>query len=417
MKKRIHVLGGGTFSYVRNHLALAAPAFGETARKLVEMIEWLDSKQNYFVFPAFTKMAHNRSNLVTNQDVEEYVDTLISDPSTRCIFFNVAMCDFDGEITAAIPSGKYAQRLRTSDGSQAMYLEPAKKVIGKIRKERKDIFVVGFKTTTNATPHDQFLAGLKLLKDNSLNLVLANDTVTRNNMIVVPEESSYGHTKDREAILQMLVNMTLSRLDLHYTRSRVVSEGQYHMGWNSNMVPETLRTVVNHCIKNGAYKPFQDKTAGHFATIFRNSGLIATSKRKTNFNRLDEVGLVQIAAEGPDEVIAYGAKPSVGGQSQRIVFEEHPEMDCIVHFHAPKKTYGEIIEKTQWQYECGSHECGKNTSDGLREVEPGIKAVYLHNHGPNIVFNHSIDPARVISFIDKHFDLKGNTHGLPEVRQ
>ena len=32
--KKIYILGGGTFNYVRNHLALAAPAFGETARKL-----------------------------------------------------------------------------------------------------------------------------------------------------------------------------------------------------------------------------------------------------------------------------------------------------------------------------------------------------------------------------------------------
>ena len=25
------------------------------------------------------------------------------------------------------------------------------------------------------------------------------------------------------------------------------------------------------------------------------------------------------------------------GQSQRIIFKEHPELDCIVHFHCPVK--------------------------------------------------------------------------------
>lgn len=34
MQKRVEILGGGTFSYVRNHLAICAPAFGETAYKI-----------------------------------------------------------------------------------------------------------------------------------------------------------------------------------------------------------------------------------------------------------------------------------------------------------------------------------------------------------------------------------------------
>ena len=34
MKKRIYILGGGTFTHVRAHMSLAAPAFGETAINL-----------------------------------------------------------------------------------------------------------------------------------------------------------------------------------------------------------------------------------------------------------------------------------------------------------------------------------------------------------------------------------------------
>jgi hypothetical protein len=65
----------------------------------------------------------------------------------------------------------------------------------------------------------------------------------------------------------------------------------------------------------------------------------------------------------------------------------------------------------QW-LECGSHECGKNTSDGLTDVGNGIKAVFLDEHGPNIVFNHKVDPQLVIAFIDKSFDLSAKTGGL-----
>ena len=34
--KKVHVIGGGTFSDIRTHLALCAPAFGYTAKKLNE---------------------------------------------------------------------------------------------------------------------------------------------------------------------------------------------------------------------------------------------------------------------------------------------------------------------------------------------------------------------------------------------
>lgn len=38
MKKRVVIIGGGTFSHLRTHLALAAPAFGTTAKQLFEKV-------------------------------------------------------------------------------------------------------------------------------------------------------------------------------------------------------------------------------------------------------------------------------------------------------------------------------------------------------------------------------------------
>lgn len=61
--------------------------------------------------------------------------------------------------------------------------------------------------------------------------------------------------------------------------------------------------------------------------------------------------------------------------------------------------------------ECGSHQCGENTSAGLYEVVPGIKAVMLNNHGPNICFSRQASPADVIAFIESRFDLADKTGG------
>jgi hypothetical protein len=109
--------------------------------------------------------------------------------------------------------------------------------------------------------------------------------------------------------------------------------------------------------------------------------------------------------------LAYGAKPSVGGQSQRIVFKDHPDVDCIVHFHCPIKAGSLVPTVSQYEFECGSHQCGNNTSRGLAKFG-NLYSVYLDNHGPNIVFNRSIDPQEVINFIEDNFDLSSKTGGL-----
>ena len=111
MNKRIVVIGGGTFSYVRAHLALSAPAFGETARVIAaECKARFDKLETDLVL---TKMADSTSNLVTTTDVEYYVRELVQDNTVKVVFFNAAICDFDGQIGSVAP-GKYAERLKTS---------------------------------------------------------------------------------------------------------------------------------------------------------------------------------------------------------------------------------------------------------------------------------------------------------------
>lgn len=419
--KTIEILGGGTVSHVRNHLALTAPAYGTTARALFELcVDAYNEDDDYEINLNLTKMANSgNGKLETNVDIEKLVDKLIADPDTKIIFFNVALVDFDGSVTTegaagyewndSIPthSGKYETRLKTSEGQQKLLLTPSKKIIAKIRKERKDIFLVGFKTTCGATEDDQFLTGLHLLKSTSCNLVLANDTGTRTNMIITPEQARYSVTTNRQEVLKELVDMTLTRAKGHFTRSKMVTGRG--VPWNHELVPASLRTVVNYCIAKGAYKPFNGSTVGHFAAKIGENKFL-TSLRKSNFNDLEELALVH--AVGTDEVWSQGGKPSVGGQSQRIIFNEHPDTDCIVHFHCPPKPGRNISTRPQKNFECGSHECGQNTSDGLKEDVPGIKCVYLDNHGPNIVFNRSMDPKIVIDFITNNFDLSKSTDGV-----
>lgn len=409
--KKVHILGGGTVYHVRPHLALCAPAYGTTADNIRTICE--AQKSELEVELHLTKMADYNSDLETNEDVEKLLGKLIADPSTKIIFMNVALCDFEGSIEFGHgDKGKYGTRLKTrrEDGTPRCYtmrLTPAAKLLGKIRKTRKDIFLVGFKTTAGATEDEQYIAGLNLLKEASCNLVLANDVKTRMNMVITPEEARYHVTTNRWEALIGLVEMANMRSHLTFTQSTVIAGDP--VGWDSPEVPATLRAVVDHCISRGAYKPFRGSTVGHFA-VKLNDTTFLTSKRKTNFNDLSKIGLVKVVTDGPDTVLAYGAKPSVGGQSQRIVFKDHPDCDCIVHAHVPIRKGSQVPIMSQREYECGSHQCGENTSRGLMRFG-NLYAVFLDQHGPNIVFNKSIDPQEVIDFIEANFDLEGKTGG------
>lgn len=424
MTKKIVVLGGGTVFHVRPHLAISAPAYGHTARELRSTANqfWNPEGGVYGDFDVrchLTRMAGGHKDLETNEDVSKLIDQLIADMNVKVIFFTVAMCDFEGDVSREdkIEIGKGAPRIK-SNIQYALAMKPAEKVINKIRKTRKDIFLVGCKTTTSASIDEMFEAGLKLLKKASCNLVLVNDLHTKMNMIVTPEQAKYAVSTDRNMVLTELVSMAHKRSQLTFTKSKVIGGEQLLLPWDNARIPDSLRTVVNHCIKKGAYRPFMGKTVGHFAT--RNpdpecKDEFITSIRKTNFNELDKVGMVMVKSTGPDNVTAYGAKPSVGGMSQRIIFEKYTDLDCIVHFHCQLKPDSLVPVRSQKEFECGSHECGKNTADGLKEFRQdgeSLYAVMLDKHGPNIVFNKDINPDKVIAFIEKHFDLSKQTSEL-----
>lgn len=405
-KKKVVIIGGGTFSHVRSHLALAAPAFGNTAREIADIIRSMPEYDALDVDLRLTKMADHESVLVTNADVEALVDELINDASVKIIIFNAAMCDYDGQIRD-VESGKHATRLWTAEGEAQLILTPAQKVIGKIRKIRKDIFLVGFKTTADARPDGQFHAGLNLLKAASCNIVLANDVVTRRNMLITPEEGCYEG--DRAALLRDVCRMAYLRSHLTFTRSTVLDGTP--VPWADDLVYPALRDVVNWCVARGAYKRFRGATTGHFAAKLSDTEFL-TSIRKTDFNDIDKNGMVRVRTSGPDTVLSMGAKPSVGGQSQRIIFGRFADTDCIVHFHCPLRedARDEITVMSQYEYECGSHQCGENTANGLSK-HGNVYAVMLDRHGPNIVFHHDTPAQEVIDFIAANFDLTKSTSG------
>ena len=183
------IIGGGTFNKVACHLSLATPAFGTTAKKLKLL---MDAYANGSVenILTLTKMADSSSSLVTNEDVDTYVTSLLGDETVKAIIMNVALCDFGMEN----PTNE--SRLSSSENYSVELKGIRSKIISKIREVRPDIITVGFKTTCNDTNLQQCAKGFNLLDSSNLSYVLANDVGSYNNILITRDMKIYQGSRD-----------------------------------------------------------------------------------------------------------------------------------------------------------------------------------------------------------------------------
>lgn len=192
----IHIFGGGTVQYVRSHSAICAPAYGKTARTLFAQLGATVARLH------LTRMADHESSMETNEEVAERLHEVLADPATRAVIFNVALCDHSGQI-GDVPSGKYAKRLLSRDGDKVMTLTPTPKLLSQVKAIRPDVFLVGFKTTAGDTQQEQHRLSLRQIEETGADIVFANDTVTRNNLVVFEHSLCFGA---REPMMKVLVD-------------------------------------------------------------------------------------------------------------------------------------------------------------------------------------------------------------------
>lgn len=393
--RRTIILGGGTFEPIRNHLALCAPAFGTTAIKLNKLIPNSEL--------ILTKMVDRGSKIVSNDDVAGLIDGLILDPTVGTIILNIAFSDFKTKPINGVENGFHADRLETAKGDLTVELTPTEKIISTIRQRRPDIFLVGFKTTTNKGSEDQFAIALKMMKSSKCNLVLANDTVTRNNMVITAEESIYGETTNREDVLKELAEITIMRSNLTYNPSKFISGESFPM----SKCPNTFQEVVKFLVMNGGFIENNGNgfTPGHFC--YRNSdNSFYSSQRKANHNLVFSEGLSLVSVINDEFIVSGSRKASVGARSQWLILSDNPGYDCIIHTHNPLKEDSFVPIVEQRPFQCGSLECGLNTVQNMEFVD-GIRmaAVYLNKHGINLLFRSNSNPNRIIQFLKDNIVL------------
>lgn len=191
---KVVVFGGGTFNHVACHLALAVPAFGETAKQLHQMFVDDGSLESHLVL---TKMADTNSKLITNSDVAACVEEMLKDKLVKVVVMNAAICDFEMDNPGAA-------RLSSSQDYDVKLKGISTKILATIRQTRPDIVVAGFKTTHGATKIEQVAKAFASMHASKLDVVLANDLDTRENILVTSDLKIMTGT--RRFMLEQLVD-------------------------------------------------------------------------------------------------------------------------------------------------------------------------------------------------------------------
>lgn len=184
---KIVIIGGGTFNHIAKHLSLAAPAFGETARKLANSFDNFGANMECLLI--LTKMADHNSQIITNEHLETYIENLIVDPKVKIIVMNAAVCDFSCEN----PSDE--QRLSSAKDYYVSLKGVQGKILSLIKEHRPDIVVAGFKTTSGASEMVQLEKSAHTIETSCVDIVLANDLETRNNFIVTKDLNIFKGTR------------------------------------------------------------------------------------------------------------------------------------------------------------------------------------------------------------------------------
>lgn len=176
MTDKVIIYGGGTFNHVSCHLALAAPAFGATARRLYEMLSTHTTGMEPELI--LTKMADHTSSIVTTDDLIQSLRAALKDENVKAIIMNAAICDF----VMNSPSGE--PRLSSKETYNTRLIGVSEKIIDQVKEERPDIILAGFKTTKDASYPAMLSKAFAQVANSGVDFCFANDVGTHVNALV-----------------------------------------------------------------------------------------------------------------------------------------------------------------------------------------------------------------------------------------
>lgn len=259
IRDQIYVIGGGTVSYIRDHLAIANVSFGAMAYDISSSLREMEIKGELHEYS--TKMAGDffdavelkmesswrrtvvfeegdpRSdedylpNLDTNEDVVRLVNEIIEKQRSRVLFLMTEPCAFKGfalgderTVIKFVDGTRVFERPNTPSGPEEPALPPKENHEIRLEacdpleglKDKGELFVVGYCITEGVTEISQYHAGRIYLTKTKFDMVFVEDRKTGIHMIVSQEEKDYpyGVYSNRDEAIDILIKTSIARSEM-----------------------------------------------------------------------------------------------------------------------------------------------------------------------------------------------------------
>ncbi|MHA1135635.1 MAG: bifunctional phosphopantothenoylcysteine decarboxylase/phosphopantothenate--cysteine ligase CoaBC [Candidatus Thorarchaeota archaeon] len=133
-------------------------------------------------------------NVTTSDDMRDAVMKALSEEKTDCFISTAAVLDY-------VPSKKEDSKMTSGKSNLAVKLVPTKKIIEEVRKQYKDLFIVGFKVESGISKKELEKRARAKIDAGICNLVIANDEKKKgvafesdtNEVLIVGPGSSVNH--------------------------------------------------------------------------------------------------------------------------------------------------------------------------------------------------------------------------------
>lgn len=199
MKPKLVIFGGGTVSPVRENLALAAPSFGEEARKIYDVASKL--KPQWEIEIKLTKMADYKSQIVTNEDVMSEIVNLIRNPLVKGVIFNANLCEYRGKLIDE-GAGLF------NDGHPLMSLQEGERLVAAIKPVRPDIKLAAFKfTVADSCEAMAKEARAHLIQNNTDIVMIENRNLLRYVVFNRKNDTVYNFWNDRTGAIHKVLEL------------------------------------------------------------------------------------------------------------------------------------------------------------------------------------------------------------------
>lgn len=266
-------------------------------------------------------------------------------------------------------------KISSNQDSLTIQLERTPKIISELRNRYgSEVFIAGFKLLSGVSEGELVRAALAQLKQNRLNMVVANDLQNLRNgqhplLAVTAEGGVIPFEGDRATVAHELAQFVLRRVAVKWFRSVSSQE----------IAPDMPKNIFGNVLSLAHDMRLLTDESGNIS-VNAGNGALLVSPRQVDKSLLTEQDAVPVTVDMDSRTVSYlgNRKPSIDTGVSSLLYREYPDVEAIMHFH---NGWGRMNATTGFPFPCGVKEEADEMISSLHESDSPDVAIELVHHG------------------------------------